>query len=376
MIEIRRIEGRKALKQFVQFAIDLYQGSENYVPPIIDMEVDTFDPGKNPVYEFCDSIFFMAYLDNRPVGRIAGFINHRSNEKYNDKIVRFCWIDFIDDMEVSRLLLNTIRDWGKQKGMTSMVGPMGPSDIDNEGCLTEGFDFLPTTVNSYNAAYYQKHLEAYGLEADATWYEFRIAVPEKLSDRIVRGAEMAKQRYGLRGFYEPSARLAVKKWGRKIFELANACYEPIYGFTAFTDAQIDYYVKAYVPMIPMEFLRLVADKDDNLIAFGVLIPSISVAQQKAKGHLLPFGWYHLLKALKCKGTTDTIDMMLIGVRPDYQGKGIHAIIFTDVVPHLHRWGFKYMETNAELVTNQKVQTIWKDLNPIHHKTRVAYRKEI
>lgn len=376
MIEIRRIEGRRALKQFVQFAIDLYKGSENYVPPIIDMEVDTFDPKANPVYEFCDSIFYMAYRENKPVGRIAGFINHRSNAKYNDKIVRFCWIDFIDDLEVSQSLLNAIKDWGKQQGMIKMCGPMGPSDIDNEGCLTEGFDRLPTIVNSYNAVYYKHHLEAYGLKPDATWYEFRISVPDAIPEKFVRGTEIVKQRYGLRGFYEPSAKTAVRKWGKKIFELMNACYAPIYGFTEFSEAQIDYYVKAYVPMIPMEFLRLVVDKDDNLIAFGILIPSLSVAQQKAKGHLFPLGWYHLLKAIKCKGTTDTIDMMLIGVRPDYQGKGVHSLIFTDVYPWLRKWGFKYMETNAELVTNQKVQIIWKDLNPEHHKTRIAYQMEI
>lgn len=376
MIEIRRIEGRKSLKRFVQFAIDLYADNPMYVPPIIDMEVDIFDVSKNPVYEFCDSVFFMAYREGKAVGRIAGFINRRSNEKYRARIVRFCWIDFIDDATVSRALLDAVCAWGKEQGMTSMVGPMGPSDIDNEGVLTEGFEHLPTTVNSYNADYYQKHLEAYGFQPDATWYEFRIPVPNPIPEKYNKAAEMVRKRYGLRGFYEPSASVAVKKWGHKIFELMNACYEPIYGFTAFTPAQIDYYVKAYVPMIPMQFLRLVVDKEDNLIAFAVMMPSLSEAQQKAKGHLFPFGWYHMLRAIKCKGATDTADMMLIGVRPDYQGKGVHSIIFSEIVPELHKWGFKFMETNAELVTNQKVQTIWKDLQPVHHKSRVAYKKEI
>lgn len=376
MIEIRRIEGRKALRHFVQFAIDLYKDAENYVPPIIDMEIDTFDKAKNPVYEFCDSIYYMAYLDGKAVGRVAGFINHRSNEKLNAKIVRFCWIDFIDSQEVCFALLDAIKAWGKEYGMNEMVGPMGPSDIDNEGCLTEGFEYLPTIVNSYNAPYYQTHLESYGLTPDATWYEFRIPVPEILPEKFTKGAQVVKERYNLHSFHEPNANKAVKKWGHKIFELVNACYAPIYGFTEMSDAQIDYYVKAYVPMIPMEFLRLVTDSRGDLIAFGVMIPSMSVAQQKAKGHLFPFGWYHLLKVLKIKGTTDTIDMMLIGVRPDYQGKGVHSLIFTDVYPHLRRWGFKYMETNAELVTNNKVQQIWKDLNPVHHKTRVAYKKNI
>jgi len=376
MIELRRIEGRKALKQFVQFAIDLYKGYENYIPPIIDMEVDTFDPDKNPVYEFCDSIFYLAYRDGKAVGRVAGFINHRSNKKYNDHIVRFCWIDFIDDQEVSFALFDAIKAWGKEHGMTSMVGPMGPSDIDNEGCLTEGFDQLPTVVNSYNAAYYQTHFAAYGFEPDATWYEFRIPVPDAVPEKFVRGAEIVRERYDLRVFHEPNVKKAVKLWGRKIFNLVNEAYAPIYGFTSLSEKQIDYYLDYYVPQVPMEFLRMVADKDDNLIAFGVMIPSLSEAQKRAKGHLFPFGWYHMLKALKCKGATDTIDMMLIGVRPDYQGKGVHSLIFTDIYPSLRKWGFKFMETNAELVTNQKVQTIWKDLNPVHHKTRIAYRRDI
>ncbi|MDO4496522.1 MAG: N-acetyltransferase [Bacteroidales bacterium] len=376
MIEIRKIEGRRQLNRFVQFAIDLYKGNENYVPPIISMEVDTLDPAKNPVYQFCESIFFLAFCDGKPVGRVAGFINHRSNEKLGEKIVRFCWIDFVDDHKVSSALLDSIRSWGKQRGMDTMIGPMGPSDIDNEGCLVEGFDFLPTSLNSYNASYYKSHFESYGMITDATWYEFLIEVPERIPEKFVKVAAIVKERYGLKVFFEPNAKRAKKEWGQKLFELLNVCYSQIYGFTEMTPKQIDYYVNLYLPQVPMDLIRFVTDCHNDLIAFGIMIPSLSKAQQKAKGHLFPFGWYHLLSAMRKNSGNDTVDMLLIGVRPDYQNKGVHSLIFTDMYPTLKAYGFRYMETNCELETNHKIQQIWKELNPLHHKTRMAYRISI
>lgn len=376
MLEIRKIEGRKALTTFVQFAIDLYKGFEYYVPPIISMEVDTFDPQKNPVYKFCDSVFYMAYRDNKPVGRIAGFINHRNNEQFNVRICRFCWIDFVDDAEVSRLLLDTVKAWGKERGMDSLMGPMGPSDIDNEGCLVEGFDQLPTIVNSYNAPYYQHHFEAYGMKPDATWYEYRMTIPDHVPERYLKIANMVKERYGLRVFTDLNAKRVRKEWGKKIFTLMNDAYSDIYGFTSMTDEQIEYYVEAYLPIMPLKYIRLITDRSGDLVAFGLTIPSLSRAQQKAKGKLFPFGWFHILKALYWKGGTDTIDMMLIGVRSDYKGKGLNAAMMVDGVEVFHRNGFKYIETNAELVTNTRVQGMWEPLNPVHHKTRIAYKISI
>lgn len=373
MLEIRRIEGRKALTKFVQFAIDLYKGYENYVPPIISMDVDTFDVNTNPAYQFCDAIFYMAYRDEVPVGRIAGFINHRANQKVNNLNCRFCWIDFIDDLEVSRLLLDTIAQWGKEHGMTNLVGPLGPTDIDNEGVLIEGFQYLPTTVNTYNAPYYQKHFEAYGMEREATWFEYRMEVPKAVPEKYLRMTELVKQRYGLRVFTDLNPSHLKKVWGHKLLTLFNESYAPIYGFTELTDAQIDYYLDIYVSQIPLDLVRMVVDKDDNMIAFGITMPSLSRAQQKAKGHMLPFGWFHLLRALKCKGATDTCDFMLIGVRPDYQGKGVNAMFFTELIPEFNKWGFKYLETNAELQTNHKVRNQWEDFSPMHHKTRCTYQ---
>lgn len=376
MIEIRRIEGRKALSSFVQFAIDLYKGYPFYVPPIISMEVDTFDPDKNPALQFCESVFYLAYRDGKIVGRVAGFINHRNNKEYNIKVCRFCWIDFIDDLEVSRTLLDTIQTWGKSHGMDTIVGPLGPTDIDNEGCLVEGFDQLPTTANSYNAPYYRAHFEAYGLTQDATWFEYRMEVPEVVPDKHLRIAEIVKQRFGLRVFADLDSKHIAKHWGHKLFQLMNDAYAQIYGFTALTDEQIDYYIRLYLPQVPLSLLRLVADRDDNLIAFGISIPSLSRAQQKAKGHLFPLGWIYMLNAMYRKGATDTVDLLLMGVRPDYQGKGVNALLFTELIPEYNRWGFKHVETNCELTTNKQVQNQWSSFNPVHHKTRCTFKGSI
>ena len=376
MIEIIPIQGRKALARFVRFAIDLYAGFENYVPPIISMEVDTFDPAKNPVYRFCDSVFYMAMRDGKPVGRIAGFVNRRSNQKFSTRICRFCWADFIDDEEVSRALLDAVSAWGKSLGMDTLVGPLGPTDIDNEGCLVEGFDQLPTTANNYNAPYYRHHYEAYGLQVDATWFEYRMTVPDAVPERYLRVAEMVQSRYGLRVFTDSSARHISKVWGHKVFHLLNEAYADIYGFTELTEQQIDYYVHLYLPQVPLNLVRLVADKDDNLIAFGISIPSLSRAQQKCHGHLFPFGWLHMLKAMYRPGATDTVDLLLMAVRPDYQGKGVNALLFTELIPEFIHWGFRHVETNCELTTNHKVQNQWSMFSPLHHKTRCAFRGPI
>lgn len=372
MLEIRRIEGRRELRRFVEFAIDLYRGSEYYIPPIISMEVDMHDPAKNPAFQFCDSVYMMAYRDGKAVGRIAGFVNHRSNQKYGNKVCRFCWIDFIDDEEVSRFLLDNISQWGREKGMDKLVGPLAPTDIDNEGVLIEGFDQLPTTVNTYNYPYYERHFVAYGMNREATWYEFRMDTPKFVPERHLRMAQIVKDRYGLRVFTELDSKKFQRQWGKKLFELMNQSYANIYGFTELTEAQVDYYIKLYLPQVPLSLIRLVADKDDNLIAFGLSIPSLSRAQQRAKGHLFPFGWIYLLRALYVKGATDTIDFLLMGVRPDYQGKGVNSLIFCDLIPEYQRWGFKYMETNAELVNNKKIQNVWSEFNPRHHKTRCTF----
>ncbi|MBE6332889.1 MAG: N-acetyltransferase [Bacteroidales bacterium] len=373
MIEIRRIEGRKAWSKFVRFAIELYRGNPYYVPPIISMEVDTFDPAKNPAFQFCESAYFMAYRDGRAVGRIAGFVNRRANQKFATRVCRFCWADFIDDEEVSRALLDAVGEWGRGLGMDTIVGPLGPTDIDNEGCLVWGFDQLPTTANSYNAPYYRRHFESYGLTADATWFEYRMEVPDAVPEKHLRVAQVVQQRYGLRVFADTDAKHIASVWGHKLFHLMNEAYAQIYGFTELSEEQIDYYVNLYLPQVPLRLVRLVADADDNLIAFGISIPSLSRAQQKANGRLFPFGWYHLLSAMYRRGVSDTVDLLLMAVRPDYQGKGVNALLFTELIPEYIRWGFRYVETNAELTTNHAVQNQWTSFNAEHHKTRCTFK---
>lgn len=377
MLRIEEISGRRQLKQFVQFAIDLYKCNDCYVPPIITWEVDALDDKKNPAFDFCEAKYFMAFDGDKPVGRIAGFINHSVNEKFHERQCRFSFVDFVDDDKVSRLLLDAICEWGKSKGMETIVGPLGLTDMDYEGCLIEGFDQLSTSATIYNAPYYARHFEAYGMAQDAEWCEFRMDIEHiEVPEKHLRIANIVKQRLGLRVFKDMDTKHIVKHWGHKIFHLLNEAYAPLYGFTALTDRQIDYYINLYLPQVRLELVRLVADKDDNLVAFGICVPSLSRAQQKAKGKMFPFGWWHLYNAMYRKGGTDTLDLLLVGVRPDLQGMGVNALLFTELIPEAAKAGFHYVETNPELASNQKVQSQWQYFNPRCHKRRVTFKKSI
>ena len=360
MITIREIRGRKQLKRFVKFAIELYKGNDCYVPPIISDEVNNLDAHCNPAFRFCDSVFFMAYdSSGKPVGRIAGFINPRYNQKADHQLCRFGYVAFIDDPQVSKALLDAVAEWGRSHGMDSLAGPLGMTDLDYEGALTEGFDQLSTMSTIYNHPYYIDHFMAYGLDVDARWNEYVIPVPEQITDKHRKVAEFVRTRYGLRSFSETSRKRLREKWGRKIFYLLNETYSPLYCVSELDDSQIDYYIGLYLPMLRLDCIRLVADHDDNLIGFAITCPSMSRAQQKAKGHLFPMGWYHLLKAMHKRGGTDIWDLMLIGVRPDYQGKGVTSLIFTDLIEVGRRNGYRYVSAYPQLVENTKVQEQWK-----------------
>jgi len=377
MLRIEEIKGRKALKQFVKFAIELYKGNDCYVPPIIEGEIDGLDAAKNPALDFCDSIYFMAYDETgKCVGRIAGFINPRYNEKANAKLCRFGYIDFIDDQNVSKALLDSVGEWGRGKGMETMAGPLGMCDMDYEGALTFGFDQLGTMSTIYNYPYYIDHYRAYGLEQDAVWSEFLIKMPEKIGEKHQRIAELVTERYGLKSFYVKSPKELSERYGHKVFELLNEAYAPLYCVSELDDKQIQYYLDTYIPLLPMDLIRLVTDKDDNLIAFGITAPSMSRAQQKAKGKLFPFGWYHLLKALKFKGGTDGWELMLIAVRPDYQGKGVTAIIFNDLIPIGIKHGFKWVSAYPELDYNTKVQNHWDYFDTTVNRKRATFACKI
>ena len=373
MVEIKKIEPTKSnLKKFTQFQIDLYKDNPWFVPPLISDDVGTLSPDKNPAFDFCESIYFMAYKDGKTVGRIAGIINRQVNEKTGGATARFGFIDFIDDEDVSKALIKSVEDWARQKGMKKIIGPMGFTDMDHEGMLVQGFQELGTMATIYNYDYYPRHLEKLGYEKEADWIEFLMEVPESIPEKYDRIANIVKQKYGLRVKKYKSPKKAKEEIGRPLFDLINEAYEELYEYSQLTDKQIDYYIDIYLSLINFDLLTAIVDKDDNLVGIGISMPSLSRALQKSGGKLLPFGWWHLLRALKCK--TDRVDLLLVAVKPEYQNKGVNALLFQDLIPYYIKYGFKYAESNLELETNNKVQGQWDYFKNRQHRRRRAYRK--
>ena len=372
-IIIKKVSSPKELKTFIHFNYELYKNNPYSVPDLYDDMLNTFSPQKNAAFEFCEADYFLAYKDNKVVGRVAAIINRRANETWNKKEVRFGWIDFTDDLEVSSALLKQVEEWGKERGMEAMVGPLGFTDMDAEGMLIEGYDQLSTMSTIYNYPYYPKHLEQLGFEKEADWVEFKLTVPDKLPDKFVRISEIILQKYKLK--IKKIKRSEIKKgnYGQKIFDLINEAYAPLYGYSQMTQGQIDQYIKMYLPLIDLRMVSLVEDEAGNLVAAGISMPSLSRALQKAKGKMLPFGWWHLLKALFFK-KADVLDLLLVGVKPEYQSKGVNALLFYDLVPVYQQMGFKYGESNPELEENKKVQAQWSAFEAVQHKRRRAYKK--
>ena len=375
-IIIKKVADKKDLKAFIRFNYELYKNNPYAVPDLYDDMLNTFSPKKNAAFEFCESDYFLAYQDGKLVGRVAAIINHRANETWNKKEVRFGWIDFIDNPEVSKALLQEVERWGKSKGMTEIVGPLGFTDMDAEGMLIEGFDQLSTMATIYNYPYYPQHMECLGYEKAADWVEFKLTVPDRLPDKFVRIAEIIMQKYNLK-IKKLKNRKEIEQYGygQKIFDLINEAYAPLYGYSKMTQGQIDQYVKMYLPMLDLRMVTLVEDAEKNLVAVGISMASMSEALQKAKGKLLPFGWFHLLKALFVKHSK-TLDLLLLAVKPEYQSKGVNALLFYDLVPIYQKMGFKYGESNPELEENKKVQAQWSAFESELHKRRRAFRKTI
>ena len=372
-IIIKKVSSKKELKTFIRFNYELYKGNPYSVPDLYDDMLGTFSPKKNPAFEFCEADYFLAYKNDRVVGRVAAIINHRANDTWQKKEVRFGWIDFIDDEEVSEALLDTVAQWGKERGMKSIVGPLGFTDMDAEGMLIDGFDQLGTMSTIYNYPYYQKHMEKLGFEKDADWVEFKMKVPEAIPEKFVRISEIILQKYKLKIKKLKRKEIKEKNYGQRIFDLINEAYAPLYGYSKMTQGQIDQYIKMYLPLIDLRMVSIIEDEEGNLIAVGISMPSLSEALQKAKGKMLPFGWYHLLKALFIK-KPKILDLLLVGVKPEYQSKGVNALLFYDLIPVYQQLGFEYGESNPELEDNKKVQSQWSVFNPEQHKRRRAYRK--
>lgn len=374
-ITIKKVNTPKDLTHFIRFNYELYKNNPYSVPDLYDDMLGTFSPHKNAAFEFCEADYFLAYKDNKPVGRVAAIINRRANETWNKKEVRFGWIDFIDDPEVSEALLDAVAAWGKERGMEAMVGPLGFTDLDAEGMLVEGFDQLSTMSTIYNYPYYPQHMERLGFEKEADWVEYKLTVPDKLPEKFVRISEIILQKYKLKIKKLKRSEIKEKNYGQKIFNLINEAYAPLYGYSKMTQGQIDQYIKTYLPLIDLRMVSLVEDEAGELVAVGISMPSLSKALQKAKGKMFPFGWFHLLKALFVK-KPDVLDLLLVGVKPEYQSKGVNALLFYDLVPVYQKMGFKYGESNPELELNKKVQAQWSAFESVQHKRRRAFRKRI
>ena len=371
-VEIRVIQPTPAqLKQFVHFGIDLYKGNEYYVPALVIDEIDTLNPAKNPAFDFCESRYFMAFRDGKPVGRIAAIITRQVNERSGKKTVRFGFVDFIDDDEVVDALFDAVKDWGRQKGLDTIVGPLGFTDMDNEGMLTDGFDQLGTMATIYNYPYYNTQMKRMGFEVDASWVEFKVMMPEGLPDKHQRICDIVRRKYGVRNVHFKSKKELVAKYGRALFELINKTYDQLYGYSPLTPKQIDHYIKMYVPIVRLENLSVIVDSDDRLVGLGLAMPSLSKALIKSRGRLFPTGWYHLLKALKAQN--DIVDLLLVAVEPEYQSKGVNSLLFTDLIPSFIKQGYKCAETNPELETNQRVQSQWQYFDTTLHKRRCSYK---
>ena len=373
-IEIRKIDTKCGLKKFVKWGIDLYKGNECFVPPLVMDDVNTLDPKNNPAFDFCESIYFMAYDDGKPVGRIAGIINNVVNEKTGKKTLRFGWVDFIDDPRVSEAHFRAVEVWGRSKGMEEIVGPLGFSDMDPEGMLVEGFDQEGTMATIYNYPYYPKHLEAMGFEKEADWVEFRMTVPDGIPERYQRISDIIKRKYELSTPKYTSAKKLVKDYGQEIFQLINEAYSELYGYSPLTPRQINRYISMYIPVLRLDNISLIVDKDKKLIGVGIAMPSMSKALIKCRGRMFPFGWIHLLKALR--GQNDVVDLLLVAVKPEYQSKGVNSLLFTDLIPCFIKNGYKFAESNPELELNQKVQSQWGYFETRQHKRRRAYRKPL
>ena len=374
-IIVKPINTKKSeIKKYVQFGIDLYKGNDCYVPPLVFDEVDSLLPDKNPAFDFCKAQSFMAYRDNKPVGRITAIINNIVNERTGEKTMRFGWVDFIDDNEVVDALFNAAEEWGRSQGMTTIIGPMGFSDMDHEGMLVDGFNEMGTMATIYNYPYYPTHMERMGFEKDADWVEFRITIPEAVPEKHQRIADIVRRKHNLHTVKFTSRKKLKEKYGQALFDLINEAYDKLYGFSPLTQRQIDYYINMYLGFLRLDDVSVIVDADEKLVGLGISMPSFSRALQKSGGKLFPFGWWHILKAMQ--GKTDTVDLMLIAISKEYLSKGVNALLFADLIPAYAKNGYQWAESNPELEDNANVQLQWQYFDYRQHRRRRAFKKSL
>ena len=374
-VTISRVQNRRAFREFLTFPMKLYKDMPAFVPPLIFDDRDTLDPRKNPAYDFCEAAMYLAHKDGKLAGRVAAIVNRKANEAWDHAEVRFGWFDFIDDREVSAALLNAVEEFGRERGMTDIVGPLGFTDVDPEGMLVEGYEYLSSMALHHNWPYYKEHMEAFGYAKDVDWVEYRIHLMDKVPDKYTRVAKIVEDRYGLRLRKVTKREVRKTDIGYRIFDLINETYAGLYDFTVLSKKLIDKYVGFYLGVIDLQYVSLVEDRDHNIVAFGIVMPSITRALKKCKGRLFPFGWFYILRSMYWK-YEENFEMLLIGVKPEYQKKGVNSIIFVDLLQRLIDGGFKYGESNGELETNMDIRSQWGETEVEQCKRRRVYKKPI
>ena len=375
MIDVIKVQNKRQMKDFVDVAKLIYKGVEQYVPELDSDVKGLFDPRQNPSMKFSAIQPFVAYRNEVPVGRIVGIVNRKANETWKTKNVRFSMIEFIDDIDVSRALIETVSQWGAAQGMDTIQGPLGVTDFDKEGMLVDDFQMMGSIITIYNPDYYPKHMEALGLEKEVDWIQVRINVPEQTPARYSRVAQYCREEMGLRVIKMNDEMIYRQGYGQKVFNLLNEAYAPLFGFSKMSDEQIDSFLHKYLPMIDKRLIPVIVNEKDDVVGVAVTMGSLSKAMKKANGSLWPWGWYHLLKALKWK-REDHAEMLLVAVRPDLQGIGVNAMFFDDLIPIYNKLGFKWAETGPQLEDNVSELSQWKPMKPETVKRRRCYTKKI
>jgi len=369
---IKEVKTKSDLNRFIAFPDKLYKGDKYRVPQLHSIERSTLSPKKNPAFDYCEASFWLAYNENKIVGRIAAIINTEANKVWNEKVVRFGWIDFIDDLNVSNKLIETVEEWGKSKGMTNTQGPLGFTDFDLEGMLVEGFDELGTQAVIYNYPYYPVHLEKHGYKKDVDWVQFEINIPKVVPDKIKRVAEIVQKKYNVRPL-KVKTRKEIMPYAGKMFQLINESFKSLYGFVPLTEKQIKYYTKMYFSIIDPRFVCFVIDENDELIGFGLSVASLSKALIKAKGKLFPFGFIYILNAIK---NNDTVDLLLQAVSAKYINKGIPAIFFNEMMQASIDAGMTTAISSHALESNTSAFSMFKEFKCRQHLKRRSYTKQI
>ena len=371
-IKVKQVLNSSDLELFIKFPMELYKGNPYYVPPLINEEKSIWVKEENPALQYSEAAQFLAYKGENIVGRIAVMINHKEEKELGIRKVRFGWLDFINDIEVSKSLINTAIEYAKSKGISKIEGPMGFTNLDKAGMLTKGFDKLATMIGIYNFDYYPKHMEQLGLVKEKEWVEFEINFPDTLPDKVEKFSRLIAEKYELE-LVKFKAKKDILPLVDSMFKLLDDTYKNLSTYTPITEEQIKHYKEKYFKFIDKDYIVCIKDKSGSLISFAITMPSYSKALQKAKGKLFPFGWWYLLNAGK---KNDRANFYLIGIHPQYQKRGVTAIIFKEIYETFKKKGVKFLETNPELEENASIQALWQDYNPINHKRRRTYSLEI